>query len=831
MSHSRPTHDMKNETTMKVHSNNNNIFEVSITETSTFNEVIDNLTVNTDCPNCMTCQLRKRSCRMYSVDRTGQPTIVNKEANVVEMRRENSFYLSKESFTRLLVVHFPDQTFVSCLIDQFIKTSDLFFHSLVSGKLKKLKIESPTLTYQVGDEFAICESNEKPVLLLYDKQGNLINNGAKFVFLHSNSIMKTKCNQIILKLAKKNRKNPVDIINEKVKNSYSMLIMQKDKEIIDAGANKVNEIKSVRQNDNDDILDNNEAGEVGESDNGNRPIKESKPLLLCQVDNDLHHNEMLREKLNEEKEKIVLNEKNGLPEFNKLQNFDSEHDAEYSTSSKTCNITIQDDPEQERQFEHPKLDINIEKGTVMIKCSTANNSKCESCSKLQTKPLQIKSKESMKRLMNDETKRETYICLTGTHFRYQNRKWNLTDDCEIKTNKESENSQDGSRSVRFNIGNGFICTLIPKGVNRTAHWLIKKTVNNTVGENTATNSSSNETDLCKNSSQYVKKTTSCPNENDTNSFTTTSNSIPCIDGLLMTSHKLTSSEVTSSETTSSRMTLSKTTTPKAMKTKIFNNVISTMRDAKNNIDTKQMQEIAKNTKTLFLKSVWVTKDKISTTFSKNDEIDFDIIEFRRIHIKPLQFAIVNICCKFENESKIVQRVLADDRQTSEIGWLVRMEFSSVIANLLRTGLSDISIAASVKSLILYKNNPLTLWYIVKDFSQTFRTFDFNGIIHVIEESKYLINEDMKFRFFICELLNSDHDSDKLIVTWFQSFRSEMSKLALYYDKSSFWRLKYYEHFSSVFDEIIFCLSQLNGIPFRLHDSFELQSNRIMHDYE
>jgi len=205
--------------------------------------------------------------------------------------------------------------------------------------------------------------------------------------------------------------------------------------------------------------------------------------------------------------------------------------------------------------------------------------------------------------------------------------------------------------------------------------------------------------------------------------------------------------------------------------------------------------------------------------------------FRASYIDPLQVTIGNIqkffitddedcSSRFTNEPGTLdgaQHVLSgDDTKAPDIGWIVRNQFCNAMAKLLSFGAS---------------NHNTSLWCIVKEVSLAYKRPVFHSIVKDIEINDYfLLNDNMKFRFFVCQLLNSstkqNERMDKLLVTWFQQFPSDHEIMRRFYKESSFWTLCLVDsRLNEFYQEIVESLRKLNSYHFRLHVYFELENFR------
>ena len=109
---------------------------------------------------------------------------------------------------------------------------------------------------------------------------------------------------------------------------------------------------------------------------------------------------------------------------------------------------------------------------------------CKLCELLgEGRPESLRSTESMRALFDQISHgaRSKYICLSGTHIRYIHGGWELTDGCKVTQEMDEEFYEREETCKRFNLGNCFLCMLVPRNERTCARWLVRMMSERTTG--------------------------------------------------------------------------------------------------------------------------------------------------------------------------------------------------------------------------------------------------------------------------------------------------------------------------------------------------------------
>jgi len=212
-------------------------------------------------------------------------------------------------------------------------------------------------------------------------------------------------------------------------------------------------------------------------------------------------------------------------------------------------------------------------------------------------------------------------------------------------------------------------------------------------------------------------------------------------------------------------------------------------------------------------------DYTTTTTAPASVLPDEFVEVGDKYLKPLKSIVFDICTRMGSVRLSEQRSLGDDFVNVDIGWQIRGEFCTLIAQILRIGLLE---QRSTLMSFFTEQTPTTLWDVVKEFSLAYRLREFNAVVQAIENARRLRSDDERFRAFICELLNRSKEdgTEKLIVLFFQMFPFATGKLRRFYAEGSFWRMTYNSGFGVILDDFILSMKHFNGWPFNLHIAFE-----------
>ena len=196
------------------------------------------------------------------------------------------------------------------------------------------------------------------------------------------------------------------------------------------------------------------------------------------------------------------------------------------------------------------------------------------------------------------------------------------------------------------------------------------------------------------------------------------------------------------------------------------------------------------------------------------------------HVKPLKKVVLEICNRMDSVPLSEQKRHGDDFKNVDLGWYVRDNFCTTLAEFLLIGLRG---QKNVLMSLFGKQKSNTLWDIVREISLDFQLAEFDNVVKSVRECRVLLTDDARFRAFVCELLNQStvDGKEKLIVVFFQQFPLMRQKLERFYVDDSFWRLTYSSGFGTIHEEIILSVRHFNGWPFHFHMDFERRHNNVI----
>ena len=459
----------------------------------------------------------------------------------------------------------------------------------------------------------------------------------------------------------------------------------------------------------------------------------------------------------------------------------------------SCEESTDQEIKQEFEIRAGKSNENSLADKSAISKKAGRIFRCKLCNSMSesTKPLQIINVGDFEKYVkasdvDDDvynTPNDTYICLSGTHLKYVNSNWEPADNCKLSREFDVDSLDEalaGECYKRYEIENNITCMFIPPSRKRRSKWLVKQ------GPVLYTHS---VTSRSMSDFKFIEESF------DQN---------PVLEDSDHVEQNLEASLDNGADTSDGKKlpTMNEITLP--FKT-ILNNVNTTTKNITNNFARK------------------------FAPFGNNQIIDYhgkldqklELESFKRVYITPLHQTISQLSKFFENKTRHCQELVADDSKNPSIGWFIRNNLCTCFANLINIGL----ISDSKLSTLFGKVKPLSVWYIVKDFTHTFDSEDFRyekDIFKSIDDCSYLPSDDMKFRYYICDLLNRSREQKvQLLVLWFHQFVLNKDKLKKYYEPNSFWRFKDNYEFDEFYNEnIIAPLKQLQKWPFKLHLNFE-----------
>ena len=204
----------------------------------------------------------------------------------------------------------------------------------------------------------------------------------------------------------------------------------------------------------------------------------------------------------------------------------------------------------------------------------------------------------------------------------------------------------------------------------------------------------------------------------------------------------------------------------------------------------------------------------------------EFVEVSQKYVKPLKKIVYQICDHMGKVPFAEQKKRGDDFSNLDLGWLIRDNFCTILAELLLVGLRG---QKNVLMSLFGKQKTNTLWDIVREFSLDFQLAEFNSVVRTVGKCQDLLTDDSRFRAFVCELLNRStvDGMSKLIVVFFQQFPLIRAKLERFYVDDSFWRLTYDPGFNTIHEAIIVAVKNFNGYPFNFHLDFERRHQHVI----
>ena len=409
-----------------------------------------------------------------------------------------------------------------------------------------------------------------------------------------------------------------------------------------------------------------------------------------------------------------------------------------------------------------------------------------------TKPLQIINVGYFEKYVrssdevdyDDDKVNNTYICLSGTHLKYVNKIWEPVDNSTLKAQFDIDYLGVTLKEEcykQYSVGNNITCLFILPCRNRRSKWLVRQTP--VLYPRTEKYGRRN----------HFKLIDDCFDKNPV--------LVDC-DQVQLKFELILDNDCSASQKTRIKfLKISKVTTP------------SKFTLGTTNTTTKNIKKNIAWNITNFRKRPTVD------CHSKLREVLTD--SFKRIYITPLHCIISRIVKLIDNRIRYCQELVADDSAYSRIGWFIKNNLCTCFINLFNIGLRSESKLVS----LFGKIAPFSVWRIIKDFTQTYDSENFHQekyIFESIDNNSNLPTSDMKFRYYICDLLNRSRENQvQLLVLWFHLFILEKAKLKKYYKPNSFWRLKSSWEFDEFYIEnIITPLRQLQNLPFKLQLNFE-----------
>lgn len=455
-------------------------------------------------------------------------------------------------------------------------------------------------------------------------------------------------------------------------------------------------------------------------------------------------------------------------------------------------------------------------------------SKCHICDTLtesDEKPRVIKT--NILSFLN-KTGQDQYICLIGIHLRKKDGSWSAVDDCEVSTDFSDQEWQDAmeSRKSKENLGN-FVCLFVQ--ARRGGSWYVRHmqqrldSLENDPDHHHQDGGDEEEGPIVASTVNVApdivktEKSEHVLDDVDDDDFFEGSLEFDRDPNNYTNKWKKNFTEF--KQTLQEKAQTIKTSVPQmAIETKndMINYSSNDIFPVKEKLKGKLKNAYDIMSDTISQMSM---DDRRSTVHMDKEILSDEFIAIDQSYVKPLKDTIFQICSRLESVQLSLQHQHGDDFKTVEIGWEIRRDFCTILANFLSIGLRE---ETKVMMSLFSAPTIVTLWTLVREFSLAFKRQEFSSVIRTIQTSRFLLNDDQRYRFFICELLNRsvDDGSEKLIVLFFQLFPTLSSKLEKYYVPGSFWRMTCQSGLGVILDEVVLSMRHFNGWPFNLHIDFE-----------
>jgi len=197
----------------------------------------------------------------------------------------------------------------------------------------------------------------------------------------------------------------------------------------------------------------------------------------------------------------------------------------------------------------------------------------------------------------------------------------------------------------------------------------------------------------------------------------------------------------------------------------------------------------------------------------------EILAFRETYVVSLGKVVASIGQQYSDVRRLrFPHQVGDDSVNIDLGWLVRRDFCTALFSLV---LHDVKRDNSMARFLL-GSTKYSIWSLMKDVSkECVEESALQKLVVIIEQSPFLLDDDLRARSFVCETLNwyNEAFTEKLLIIWLRNFMGMQHIIDKYFEKSSIWKRPGRE-VAAVAHETLSILGQLNQFRFNLHADFE-----------
>ena len=464
----------------------------------------------------------------------------------------------------------------------------------------------------------------------------------------------------------------------------------------------------------------------------------------------------------------------------------------------------------------PKFDVDNEFEEKKI--SSVTCFLCDKLSETDEKPFSVKTFHVMTVVLKCcsqagiESNDKNYICLFNIHLRNVQGIWYIVDGTELEdswdryTRESEEDANDivyaSKNKKTLNLPGSIKCTWISKGHGARGKWCVTKSRSPATTKQHSQDAIFESPIQCQTGDTPIDIVSVTVQELqiDNNEFDDEDEELTT-DEFQLPARLVSASPARSVSPSPSLDSM------KHFSSKMYYNAKAKLSDLKESVDGHLNSLVA-----------------VQSGAVQNEAIIPDaMIKVRNSYIRPIRDAVLRVTEHFNSAiDHNDKNVKGNDSVSLELGWLIRDQLSTAIANFLRIGLKK---KGFPMQFLFSKPEDYTLWEVAQSFTLAQREEPaFSSIVDSILHNKVLLNDDMRFRFLVCELLNQStlNGNEKLLVAWFRCFPLCVRQLDQFYLENSFWRTTYTLSFSLLMEELILILKELNGWPFVLHADFELK---------
>lgn len=738
--------------------------------------------------SCRTCTLRK----LYAVNKHGQIIYVGRSETVYHyFKVKCRFYITNVA-KKILVVHFLDDTFATYFVDRNVTSKKAVKIVQSMNDIYQENMGDVGLFFRNDTSMLFCDDDKNPLSYLYDeyyepnsKNGKLFVMPLEYLYSDISSAVKDcKTNSNISEKSEKSEKSENrNGISGKTGSCTSTLNSGVDfPSLVDCHfENKNNSEEDIAPKRHDILVTR-----IIKRNKENR--KEKSSSLNTQVGSSYGDNKLNGDKDKSKADNLIKDStlfSRNYTSYTKTQIHSNRDNNSRTNTNKEVEFSNGDkkhngDSSRENNSRSDTVGLNSEEIKHKIKKSSISQDfMCHKCIMIvNIRPLVVKTKEQFISIIQDINPTNNYICLSGFHLRYGDGDKSWILEDETEVLYDGDNNTNENHEIVLNAG-GLVFIWVYGDEMRPDYWLIKRAIN----------SQGMDTDQKKKNHNLLK--------------------YESLSELLVGEKK---------DTTS---------------------------DCSVNVIKRTKQELVKTIKGATSKTFSLTKlpqflnedpKEENTVKHVDTTAPLTVEAYRQMYINPLKKAASDIWNHFEYSNEET-RQLGDDAETPVIGWLVRGPLCQAIADLLSHRVA--------KKPSLFKTmfgDRLTLWTLVCDMTLSFNMERFSQIVAFVSANKNLRDDEMKFRFFICELLNrksincldnsnngldesknldNSNSLDKPLITWFRCLKRQDGKLVQYYDETAFMCM-HESKMLDLYEELVQGLMLLNGKQFFLHDYFESQ---------